>query len=105
MIVNTKEKIDWNEYKNDSISFHWEYVFTKTDHNKEIATQGAILETLTKLFEENKLHSHVTTVYSDGINRASLEQAMKLVSEGGQQGKVVLSGGFKTSGSLDLQDI
>lgn len=98
MIVNTQAKIDWNEYKNDSISFHWEYVFTKTDHNKEIATQGTILETLTKLFEENKLHSHVTTVYSDGISRASLEQAMKLVKEGSQQGKVVLSGGFKSTG-------
>ncbi|PQF25516.1 zinc-binding alcohol dehydrogenase family protein [Enterococcus mundtii] len=104
MIVNTKEKIDLNEFKNNSISFHWEYVFTKTDHDKEIETQGAILKTLTQLFEENKLHSHVTTVYSDGINQTSLEHAMKAVSEGKQQGKMVLSGGFKTSRPLDCQD-
>ncbi|MBO1301087.1 MULTISPECIES: zinc-binding alcohol dehydrogenase family protein [unclassified Enterococcus] len=94
MIVNTKEKIDLNGFKNDSISFHWEYVFTKTDHDKEIATQGAILKKLAQLFEANQLHSHVTTVYSKGITRASLEQAMAAVSKGSQQGKLVVSGGF-----------
>ncbi|MGM9903167.1 hypothetical protein A5844_000318 [Enterococcus sp. 10A9_DIV0425] len=93
MIVHTEQPIPLSEFKNRSISFDWEYMFTKTDAGVHEESQGAILRFIADLIEKKQLHSHLTKVYSEGITAASLERAMMEVGSGKGLGKLVVSGG------------
>lgn len=95
MIVGGDEPIDISKFKNLSVTFDWEYMFAKTDHEKQIETQGEILSHLTKLIEENKIHTNLGKVYKEGISADTLKQATKEVESGKVQGKVVITGGFR----------
>ena len=93
-IVGIHEPIDISDWKNLSVSFDWEYMFAKTDHDYQIETQGQALEVIANLADEGKLVTTLSKVYSDGINAASLKQATKDVETGHMLGKVVISGPF-----------
>lgn len=93
-IVGIHEAIDISEWKNLSVSFDWEYMFAKTDHDYMIETQGKALEVIANLADEGKLTSTLSKVYSDGINAVSLKLATKDVESGHMLGKVVISGPF-----------
>jgi NADPH2:quinone reductase len=93
-IVGTNEPISIGEWKNLSISFHWEYMFAKTDHQIQIETQGNILEKIAELADAGKLHSPISKADTSGINAQSLKKATAAVESGHEQGKTVISGGF-----------
>lgn len=92
-IVNTKEPLNLNALKNLSVSFFWEYMFTKTDVQQNVESQGQILQTISKLLQEGSIHSTLTHEFSDGITIDNLRSAIQLV-ERGTAGKIVVSGGF-----------
>ena len=93
-IVGIKEPLDIGVWKNQSISFDWEYMFAKTDYNYEIETQGEALAHIAALANEGIIRSTLSKVYSDGINAKNLKQATKDVETGHMLGKVVVSGPF-----------
>lgn len=93
MIVNTKSAVDLNPFKNLSVDFYWEYMFTKTDANVLLESQGEILKKILHLLEEGKIHTTAKTILSSGITVGNLIKATKYV-EAGIPGQVVVSGGF-----------
>ena len=93
-IAGIKEPLDIGVWKNQSISFDWEYMFAKTDYNYEIETQGEALAHIAALANEGIIRSTLSKVYSDGINAKNLKQATKDVETGHMLGKVVVSGPF-----------
>lgn len=93
-IVGIKEPLDIGVWKNQSISFDWEYMFAKTDYNYEVETQGEALAHIAALANEGIIRSTLSKVYSDGINAKNLKQATKDVETGHMLGKVVVSGPF-----------
>ncbi|MGM0213882.1 zinc-binding alcohol dehydrogenase family protein [Enterococcus sp. AZ109] len=93
-IVGIHEPIDISDWKNLSVSFDWEYMFAKTDHDYKIETQGDALKLIANLANEGKLVTTLSKVYSDGINAANLKLATKDVETGHMLGKVVISGPF-----------
>lgn len=93
-IVGIQESLPLGALKNLSVSFDWEYMFAKTDHDYRIASQGAILQQLAQLAEANKLKPTVTKTYQ-GITVEHLKQATRDVEAGHMQGKVVLVGDFR----------
>lgn len=93
-IVETQQEIPVNRVKNKSVSFDWEYMFTKTDYAYKMETQGEILALIAKLCDQGKLVSTLNKVYKDGINADNLKQATAAVESGHTSGKVVVSGVF-----------
>ncbi|EOH97412.1 zinc-binding alcohol dehydrogenase family protein [Enterococcus pallens] len=100
-IVGIQEPIDISEWKNLSVSFDWEYMFAKTDHDYAVETQGQALELIAKLADEGKLITTLSKVYADGINATNLKQATKDVEGGHMLGKVVVSGPFNGGEPLE----
>ncbi|MGM0237576.1 zinc-binding alcohol dehydrogenase family protein [Enterococcus sp. AZ103] len=98
-IVGVHEPLDLSAWKNLSVSFDWEYMFAKTDHDYLIETQGEILALIADLAEKGVLKTTLSKVYSDGINAKNLKLATKDVEAGHMLGKVVVSGEF--NGDID----
>lgn len=93
-IVGLHEPLDLSVWKNLSVSFDWEYMFAKTDHDYQIETQGQALKVIADLANEGTLKTTLSKVYSDGINAANLKRATRDVESGHMLGKVVVSGPF-----------
>ncbi|MBO0449300.1 zinc-binding alcohol dehydrogenase family protein [Enterococcus sp. MJM12] len=93
-IVEVKEALPLVAWKNLSVSFDWEYMFTKTDFNQEIESQGKILAHVAQLIDEGELHTTLTKTISGGINAKNLKKATALVEKGHMIGKVVVTGPF-----------
>ncbi|MEG0078480.1 zinc-binding alcohol dehydrogenase family protein [Enterococcus sp.] len=93
-IVEVEEPLPLVTWKNLSVSFDWEYVFTKTDFNRDIATQGRILAHVAQLVDKGELHTTLTQTITGGINAANLRKATALVEAGHMIGKVVVTGPF-----------
>ncbi|WP_367881592.1 zinc-binding alcohol dehydrogenase family protein, partial [Enterococcus faecium] len=72
MIVNTKEALDLNPFKNLSIDFYWEYMFAKTDAQVMFETQGAILKRIASLLVEGKIHTTAVQTIDGGITIENL---------------------------------
>ncbi len=93
-IVGINKHIDMEKLKNLSVSFDWDYMFTKTDHNIELASQGEALKIVANLIDSGKLQSTVAEVIDDGINARNIKRATQLVETGKAKGKVVVTGKF-----------
>lgn len=93
-IVGVDQALSLAPFKNGSISFDWEYMFAKSDYNFNLASQGAILATISNLVENDLLKSTLTQEISSGINAYNIKQATKLVEQGHTHGKIVISGAF-----------
>lgn len=92
MIVNTKEALDLNPFKNLSIDFYWEYMFAKTDAQVMFETQGAILKRIASLLVEGKIHTTAVQTIDGGITIENLKLGTEAV-ERGNNGKTVITGG------------
>ena len=92
MIVNTKEALDLNPFKNLSIDFYWEYMFAKTDAQLMFETQGAILKRIASLLVEGKIHTTAVQTIDGGITIENLKLGTEAV-ERGNKGKTVITGG------------
>lgn len=91
MIVNTKEALDLNPFKNLSIDFYWEYMFAKTDAQLMFETQGAILKRIASLLVEGKIHTTAVQTIDGGITIENLKLGTEAV-ERGNNGKTVITG-------------
>lgn len=93
-IVGINEPLDLAEWKNKSVSFDWEYMFTKTDFGYDLESQGAALARIAMLADAGILIPTVSRIYNTGINAKNLKLATKDVESGHMLGKVVVSGAF-----------
>ncbi|EUJ28518.1 NADPH:quinone reductase related Zn-dependent oxidoreductase [Listeria floridensis FSL S10-1187] len=96
-IVGIREPLDLSAWKNLSVSFDWEYMFAKTDHDYQIETQGNALALIAKLADDGVLDTTLSKVYTEGIRADTLKQATRDVETGHMLGKVVISGPFNAA--------
>ncbi|GGC89908.1 zinc-binding alcohol dehydrogenase family protein [Enterococcus wangshanyuanii] len=93
-IVEFEKTLDIRRLKNKSISFDWEYMFTKTDTDYQIESQGKILAKIAGLIDQGELTTTLWKTYDSGINANNLRKATAEVESGHTQGKIVISGAF-----------
>jgi hypothetical protein len=91
-IVGNREPLDLNLLKAKSVSFHWEYMFTRAQfRTPDMARQGEILARLAQLVDGGAVRSTATRVL-EPIDAANLRLAHGLLEEGRMIGKLVLHG-------------
>jgi NADPH2:quinone reductase len=79
-------------FKRKAVSIHHELMFTRPIFGTpDMAEQGRLLNEVSRLVDEGKLRSTLTTRLSP-INAANLKQAHALLESGAVRGKVVLDG-------------
>jgi len=100
-IVGNRAPLDLNLLKAKSVSFHWEFMFTRPQfRTPDRGMQGEILERLAQLVEAGELCTTLTTHLSP-ISTANLALAHGRLEEGRSIGKIVLEG-WEGSGSPEL---
>lgn len=92
-IVETKAPLEMNLLKNLSVDFFWEYMFTKTDFQVALPSQGRILQQVADLVTAGTLQTTLAKELTGGVTAANLTTAHRIVRQG-HFGKVVVSGGF-----------
>jgi NADPH2:quinone reductase len=91
-IVGNRQPLDLNLLKAKSVSFHWEYMFTRAQfRTSDMARQGEILARLAELVDAGALRSTATRLL-EPIDAANLRLAHGLLEEGRMIGKLVLQG-------------
>lgn len=93
-IVGSPADLPLYKIKNKAASFDWEYMFTKSDADSNVNSQGKTLQLVARLLDQGVLTSTLTQVITDGINAATLAHAHDLVSQGQVHGKIVVTGDF-----------
>lgn len=89
-VANAKENFDLNSLKPKSLSFGWEYMFTKTDTNYRPESQGQELQLLASLLEQGEIKSTLTKTITAPLSAETVSQALELLSEQHTTGKIVL---------------
>jgi len=91
-IVGNRAPLDLNPLKAKSVSFHWEFMFTRPQfRTADRGRQGEILERLAQLVEAGELCTTLTTHLSP-ISPANLALAHGRLEGGRSIGKIVLEG-------------
>lgn len=91
-IVGNRAPLDLNLLKAKSVSFHWEFMFTRPQfQTADRGEQGAILERLAALVEAGELRSTAGTRLTP-ISPTNLARAHGLLESGRSIGKIVLEG-------------
>jgi len=91
-IVGNRAPLDLNLLKAKSVSFHWEFMFTRPQfRTPDRGRQGEILERLAQLVEAGELCTTLTTHLSP-ISPTNLALAHGRLEEGRSIGKIVLEG-------------
>ncbi|GGA33797.1 zinc-binding alcohol dehydrogenase family protein [Paenibacillus physcomitrellae] len=89
-IVETKEPLDLTLLKNKSITFAWEFMFTRSKYETEdMIEQHRLLDELADWIEQGRIQSTLTETISP-INAANLRKAHLKVEENRMIGKLVL---------------
>ena len=82
--------VDVAPLKPKSISWHWEYMFTRTSQDtSDVADQGRILEAVAELLREGIVTTTATTAIPD-FSASGIGSAHRLVAAGSTIGKVVV---------------
>lgn len=91
-IVGNRQPLDLNLLKAKSVSFHWEFMFTRPQfRTADRGRQGEILTALAKAVEAGELRSTART-HLGTITPEHLGQAHSLLEQGRSIGKIVLEG-------------
>jgi len=91
-IVGNRSPLDLNLLKAKSVSFHWEFMFTRPQfRTPDRGRQGEILERLAELVDAGAILGTATTRL-EPISPATLAQAHGLLEAGRTIGKIVLEG-------------
>ena len=91
-IVGNRSPLDLNLLKAKSVSFHWEFMFTRPQfQTADRGIQGEILTRLAILVETGEVCSTAVTRFTP-INAANLATAHGLLEGGSTIGKIVLEG-------------
>jgi len=89
-IVGNRAPLDLNLLKAKSVSFHWEFMFTRPQfRTPDRGRQGEILERLAELVEAGEIRTTAVT-HLEPICAATLARAHGLLEEGRTIGKIVL---------------
>ena len=98
-IVGNRAPLDLNLLKAKSASFHWEFMFTRSQFGTaDLAAQGRILDRIATLVEAEALRSTLTRRLSP-INAANLALAHDQLRSGRTLGKIALEGWGAPEGS------
>ena len=90
--IDDPQGLDIYPLKNKSISFSWEFMFTRPLYRPvDLAEQHELLDRVAGLVDEGTIRTTVTRELGP-INAATLRQAHGLVEQGRTTGKVVVSG-------------
>jgi len=91
-IVGNRAPLDLNLLKAKSVSFHWEFMFTRPQfRTPDRGRQGEILQRLAELVEAGEIRSTATT-HLEPITAENLARAHALLEGGRTLGKIVLQG-------------
>ncbi|ANS76553.1 NADPH:quinone reductase [Paenibacillus yonginensis] len=89
-IVETSEPLDLTLLKNKSVTFAWEFMFTRSKYETEdMIEQHRLLDELADWIEQGRIESTLTETLSP-INAANLRKAHLQVEENRMIGKLVL---------------
>jgi NADPH2:quinone reductase len=92
LIENPARPLEITKLKPKSISFHWEFMFTRSRYQTpDMGEQGRLLNEVADLVDSGRIQ---TTVQANlgAINATNLKQAHALVESGKTIGKIVLAG-------------
>ena len=90
-IVETKELVDLNLLKSKSVSFTWEFMFTRSMYKtQDLIEQQNILNAIANLIDDESL---VTTLSKEikPINAENMRKAHTIIEQGSAIGKIVLT--------------
>ncbi|WP_434778833.1 zinc-binding alcohol dehydrogenase family protein [Neisseria sp. Ec49-e6-T10] len=89
-IVECGNPMDIDVFKSKSVSFAWEFMFTRAKYQTaDMIEQHHLLNNVSALIEEGKVKSTLTKTLS-GFNAQNIDQAHQLVQAGNMIGKVVI---------------
>ncbi|MBK8769513.1 MAG: zinc-binding alcohol dehydrogenase family protein [Rhizobiales bacterium] len=84
--------LDMSPFKTKSISFHWEFMFTRpVEKTADISEQARLLDAVARLVDDGKLRTTLTKRMGK-INAANLIAAHAALEEGRMIGKLALEG-------------
>ena len=90
-LVSAQQPIDMNVFKTKSVSFHWEFMFTRSLYQTEDRVeQGKILAEIAECMDSGEFTS-IMTKQLTGLTAENLTQAMRTVAEGNMCGKLVIT--------------
>jgi len=90
--IDDPQGLDIYPLKNKSISFSWEFMFTRPLYKPvDLAEQHELLDRVAGLVDEGTIRTTMTQELGP-INAATLREAHSLVEQGRTTGKVVVSG-------------
>jgi len=90
--IDEPEGLELVPLKSKSISFHWEFMFTRPLHRTaDMAAQHDLLERVAALVDEGKVRTTLTKELGP-INAASVREAHELIETGHTVGKIVIAG-------------
>ncbi|MBX2865615.1 MAG: zinc-binding alcohol dehydrogenase family protein [Leptolyngbyaceae cyanobacterium MAG.088] len=91
-VVSTKEAPDLNVLKNKSVTFAWEFMFTKALHGTaDMISQHRLLNRVAELVDQGLIKSTMTE-HLGPLSAANLAKAHGRLESGKMVGKLVLSG-------------
>jgi NADPH2:quinone reductase len=82
--------LDLMQPKQKSISWHWEFMFTRPLFSPEDPAQHHLLNEVAELIEDGTIRTTITTRLHP-LDAARLREAQRLVETGSTIGKVVVS--------------
>jgi NADPH:quinone reductase-like Zn-dependent oxidoreductase len=90
-IVDTSKSVDINKLKAKSVTFIWEFMFTRSMFNtSDIEKQHEILTQITSLVDEGKIKSTLTKTY-EGFNVDNFKEAHRVTERGTNIGKIAIT--------------
>jgi len=90
-IVDTSQSVDINKLKTKSVTFIWEFMFTRSMFKtSDIEKQHKILTKIASLVDDEKIKSTLTKTY-EGFSVDNFKEAHKVSESGKAVGKIAIS--------------
>lgn len=90
-IVETDKHLDLTLLKNKSVTFSWEFMFTRPLYKTgDMIEQYRLLNKVSKFLDDKKLETTAETILSP-INANNLQKAHKMIESGRTIGKIVIA--------------
>lgn len=91
-LVSHRQPMDMNRFKNKSVSFHWEFMFTRAMFKTpDQSQQGVYLQRLAQAVDAGAIHS-ILTQRGGKLGTKTLQAAFDQVASGKMIGKIALAG-------------
>ncbi|WP_297745251.1 zinc-binding dehydrogenase [Nitrosomonas sp.] len=91
-LVSHRQPMDMNRFKNKSVSFHWEFMFTRAMFKTpDQSQQGVYLQRLAQAVDAGAIRS-ILTQQGGKLGTKTLQTAFDQVASGKMIGKIALAG-------------